>query len=87
MPQSFGNTLQHVEWGQTHKPREKMSLTLETVKATCISENKPVILASLDSRCPCAIFYLLSSPTDKTEIEKKIKMRLRKTMSGENEVG
>lgn len=47
-----------------------------------------MILASLDSRCPCAIFYLLSSPTDKTEIEKKkIKMRITKTMSGENEVG
>lgn len=61
-------------------------MELETVKATCISENKPVILASLDSRCPCAIFYLLSSPTDKRE-KKTIKTRLMKTMSGENEVG
>lgn len=60
-------------------------MELETVKATCISENKLVILASLDSRCPCAIFYLLSSPTDKRE-KKKIKTRLMKTMSGENEV-
>jgi len=62
-------------------------MELEAVKATCISEHRLMIIASLDSRCPCAIFYLLSSPTDKTEIEKKIKMRLRKTMSGENEVG
>lgn len=33
MPQSFRSTLQHVEWGQTHKPREKMSFRITKLPA------------------------------------------------------
>lgn len=33
MPQSFGNTLKHVELGQTHKPREKLSFRITKLPA------------------------------------------------------
>ena len=59
----------------TDYPQGLTAVQLETVRAPCISENKLIIPASLDSRCPHAIMYLLPSPTDETEEEKKQELR------------